>query len=350
MPNAPYGQPRLDSSAPRRVGFTLIELLVVISIIALLIGILLPALGAARSTARSAACLSNMRQIGIGLATYATDNGDWIPGPNTSGVQIGNAAGIADAAPYRDSATYPTQNMDWVSPALGESLGLPGEYGDKVASMFDNDFRCPENQEFYDNVVGGSLPAGSPDPTEIRASSYSAMLGFHIASANSSMGSGSSVSFNDNVGQGGDAIDSTTASYVPNLSALRNTAGKVFAADGVRYVDGATADSTISFNVFQRQLKGGNFMDWGPSINAATGGGSPYKVDRGGGKVVPSDAGLKFAWRHNGALNQVYFDGHGETMEALESLNIDLYFPSGYRIAARNQTNDLSLNNGDIIE
>ena len=57
-----------------RRGFTLIELLVVISIIALLVGILLPALGAARETARASVCLSNNRQLGVGFYSYATDN------------------------------------------------------------------------------------------------------------------------------------------------------------------------------------------------------------------------------------------------------------------------------------
>lgn len=60
-------------------GFTLIELLVVISIIALLIAILLPALQAARQTAQTAVCLSNVRQAGLSVMMYADDFNDYLP-------------------------------------------------------------------------------------------------------------------------------------------------------------------------------------------------------------------------------------------------------------------------------
>lgn len=60
-------------------GFTLVELLVVIGVIAMLLALLLPALGAARRAAKSAQCLSNLRQCALGFQQYAGENNGIIP-------------------------------------------------------------------------------------------------------------------------------------------------------------------------------------------------------------------------------------------------------------------------------
>ena len=87
----------------RSMAFTLIELLVVISIIALLVAILLPALRAAREDSRSAACMSQLKQIQLGAAMYATDFADVLPGWNFNDPAVSNwhhsIAGYVNAMP-----------------------------------------------------------------------------------------------------------------------------------------------------------------------------------------------------------------------------------------------------------
>ena len=93
----------------KKCGFTLVELLVVISIIAMLLAILMPALKKARDVARSVICQARNRQIGIALNTYAEANKgyyllhEWLY--NTPGAPPDGGYWFARIAPYVDAKT-----------------------------------------------------------------------------------------------------------------------------------------------------------------------------------------------------------------------------------------------------
>lgn len=99
--------------------FTLIELLVVISIVALLVSILLPALGKARKAAQKLKCVNNLRTIGLAAEMYTHQNKDWYPASwNTDTAWSYSWCGSLQMLELMNIKKFPTYGYLWTSDRL----------------------------------------------------------------------------------------------------------------------------------------------------------------------------------------------------------------------------------------
>jgi prepilin-type processing-associated H-X9-DG protein/prepilin-type N-terminal cleavage/methylation domain-containing protein len=140
-------------SRAKRAAFTLVELLVVIGIIAVLIGILLPALSSARRQANTVKCSSNLRSIGQAVNAYATENkGILLPGFVAN--STGGGAGL-------DHYATILVGLKYLPAPVAPSVASDADSNDEQLSVF----RCPEGVNIkHESGAGNPWPSDELNP------------------------------------------------------------------------------------------------------------------------------------------------------------------------------------------
>lgn len=157
-------------------GFTLIELLVVVSIIALLLAVLLPALGSARATGYSVKCLASLHNIGVALHGYFQGNEDHFPLSQAHGGYQPGSAWLDTLMPYADGMMHyycprdESTNFAESNPALR-----------RVTSYGINIFMGPNPADWFPNNPSGIPPFGYELLTRLGAHASNVIFAAELA-------------------------------------------------------------------------------------------------------------------------------------------------------------------------
>jgi len=252
----------LSHKSLQKRAFTLIELLVVVAIIALLISVLLPSLQNAREKARAAKCGVMLKQMGIGLETYYSENDEWIPGLNTTGVALRMALLGGGGEGALRSPHMPVQIYDWVTPFMRYETELGANRALRIQTIV-NEYSCPSVQNDRVDFIYGlddsdthdDADFANPDgsPVEYAPLSYLMPMQFQwwgqrlsdhvIASGLSSaqrpikVGAETAPSFFEAYHEG---------FYQSRRDQVGQASRKIAAADGTRYL---VEDGSLDFDV-----------------------------------------------------------------------------------------------------
>lgn len=250
-------KPRIYCCHHQCRAFTLIELLVVIAIIAILAAMLLPALAKAKDKALATACLSNTRQIGLGVLMYAGDSQDYFP----------QVSPWWTAGPYQNKAGLPCGG-EW----FRSDRVTPNTIAPMLIQYLPNNlaWTCPKRKRGLSYVTASGLQSGDPSIT-----------GFL------------SYGFNEIGVFGG--YDPSTGLMTGNLEKIKSS--------NVQKPSDLVAICDVSGSNDPSQINGAADAAWLDTVWAGNSG-PTAPVTGFNGRVQTAYA------KHNNRINVIYVDGH----------------------------------------